>query len=308
MPVRGRRNSRRYNPAVIEVNGVHLRAGGRELLHDFNWRLPDSGVYLLLGPTGSGKSLLAKLLTGRLRPQRGQVLIDGAPLYSLIGRYGAPLFLAQAEEDTRTAEPLDLSLSADLAAVGESPAVLDSVWPEIEEVLPQGRRTPTDQLSHGQLLLAQIALAVVLPVRLAVLDGHLTVLDRDYCTRASRLLALASSSADKFLLLTASRLAHGFPPTQARYLLGSGMPVTITRMSEDAAVDTAVKRVDSTDALRVYVRPGSVDSQVTTSGKHFSLLARLENGLRIRPAASLDAAVSELRSLGLDIYRVEWED
>jgi ABC-type cobalamin/Fe3+-siderophores transport system ATPase subunit len=293
---------------VIEVKGVHLRAGKLRLLADFNWRLPDSGNYLLLGPTASGKSVLARTLTGRWRPQRGQVLIDGAPVYGLLGGHAGPLFLAQAEVRPQAAEPLDIYLGAELAATGESPSALDGIWPLLEEMLPAGRRTPTDQLSHGQLLLAQVALACAAPVRLAVLDGHLTLLDRDYCSQAAKLLAGVRDAHDKFVVLTASRLADPLPELQGRFVLAGGTPVSITELSGSTAVDTAVRPASEEGALRVYAAPATLELAMLTSGRHFSLLARLEDGLRIRLAGGLEPALAELRELGIDIRRVEWED
>ena len=45
-----------------------------------------------------------------------------------------------------------------------------------------------------------------------------------------------------------------------------------------------------------------------TSGRHFKLLARLEDGLRIRLTGGLEAALAELSELGIEIRRIEWED
>lgn len=292
---------------MIEVKGAHLRAGKLRLLADFSWRLPDSGVYLLLGPTASGKSVLARLLTGRWRPQRGQVLIDGAPVYGLLGGHAGPLFLAQAEVRPLAAEPLDIYLGAELAATGENPSALDSVWPLLEDLLSGGRRTPIDRLSHGQLLLAQVALACVAPVRLAVLDGHLTLFDHDYCNRAAKLLS-GVATHDKFVLLTASRLTDPLPELQGRFVLGGGTPVSITELSGNAAVDTSVKPASEEGALRVYAAPATLKLAMLTSGRHFTLLAHLEDGLRIRLAGGLETALAELSELGIEIRRIEWED
>jgi iron complex transport system ATP-binding protein len=45
--------------------------------------VPDAGIVGILGPNGSGKTTLLRILAGTRRPQRGTVMLDGAPLSSL---------------------------------------------------------------------------------------------------------------------------------------------------------------------------------------------------------------------------------
>ena len=91
-------------------------------------------------------------------------------------------------------------------------------------------------------------------------------------------------------------------------ILGGGMPVSITELSGNAAVDTAVKPASDEGALRVYAAPATLKLAMLTSGRHFKLLARLEDGLRIRLTGGLEAALAELSELGIEIRRIEWED
>lgn len=53
----------------------------RSVLDNFTLEFKDGGVYGLLGKNGTGKSTLLYLMTGLLRPQKGEVLVDGiAPM------------------------------------------------------------------------------------------------------------------------------------------------------------------------------------------------------------------------------------
>ncbi len=49
----------------------------QNVLSDFTFELKEGGVYGLLGKNGTGKSTLLYLMTGLLRPQSGQIVIDG---------------------------------------------------------------------------------------------------------------------------------------------------------------------------------------------------------------------------------------
>ena len=55
------------------------------IVRDFSLSLVPGDLTVLLGPNGSGKSTLLQLLAGRLIPQSGDVLLDGAPLRKLSG-------------------------------------------------------------------------------------------------------------------------------------------------------------------------------------------------------------------------------
>ncbi len=63
-------------PATIEVANVSKWYGDKVAVSDLSFAL-GPGVTALLGPNGAGKSTTIKLLTGLLRPSRGQVRVLG---------------------------------------------------------------------------------------------------------------------------------------------------------------------------------------------------------------------------------------
>ena len=52
-------------------------ANGKKVLSDFTCHIPQGKTTLLLGPTGAGKSTIAKLLLRLYEPQEGAIVIDG---------------------------------------------------------------------------------------------------------------------------------------------------------------------------------------------------------------------------------------
>jgi phospholipid/cholesterol/gamma-HCH transport system ATP-binding protein len=62
---------------VIELREVSLRLKGQLVLRNINLSIPRGGVFALIGPGASGKSVLFKVITGLVPVDRGEVWIDG---------------------------------------------------------------------------------------------------------------------------------------------------------------------------------------------------------------------------------------
>ncbi|GAB3116641.1 heme ABC transporter ATP-binding protein [Novispirillum itersonii] len=65
---------------MLTVQGVTVRRGGRALIEDHHWTVPDGAVTVVLGPNGAGKTTALKVLSGDLRPDAGQVWLNDRPL------------------------------------------------------------------------------------------------------------------------------------------------------------------------------------------------------------------------------------
>lgn len=61
----------------IEFSGVSISFGDKQVLTDVSFRLGGGETLILLGVTGSGKSVLLKLVATLLKPDSGHILIDG---------------------------------------------------------------------------------------------------------------------------------------------------------------------------------------------------------------------------------------
>ncbi|MCD0229730.1 ATP-binding cassette domain-containing protein, partial [Enterobacter hormaechei subsp. steigerwaltii] len=54
--------------------------GDRPILKNINFSIPQGNFAAVMGGSGSGKTTLMRLITGQIRPQSGQVLIEGRDL------------------------------------------------------------------------------------------------------------------------------------------------------------------------------------------------------------------------------------
>lgn len=68
---------------MIEVKGLSKRFGNTQVLTDINAVFHNGTVNMIIGKSGSGKSVLAKCIVGLHRPEEGQVLYDGASFHDM---------------------------------------------------------------------------------------------------------------------------------------------------------------------------------------------------------------------------------
>ncbi|MUL65788.1 ABC transporter ATP-binding protein [Mycobacterium sp. CBMA 234] len=61
----------------IEVTGLSKSFGSSKIWEDVTLTIPAGEVSVMLGPSGTGKSVFLKSLIGLLRPERGSIVIDG---------------------------------------------------------------------------------------------------------------------------------------------------------------------------------------------------------------------------------------
>ncbi len=66
--------------AIISIRGVSKRFGSHTVLQDVTFDVPRGKTTAILGPSGTGKSVLLKVIIGLLRPEAGQILVDGEPI------------------------------------------------------------------------------------------------------------------------------------------------------------------------------------------------------------------------------------
>jgi len=67
----------------MEVRGVHKSFGPYDILTGLDLNFVDDAITTILGPSGTGKSVLIKHLVGLLEPDQGEVLIFGQDIWKI---------------------------------------------------------------------------------------------------------------------------------------------------------------------------------------------------------------------------------
>jgi len=68
---------------MIELRGVRKRFGEQVVLDGVDFVVREGETMALLGPSGTGKSVLLKHINGLIRPDQGQVIVDDLNVHTL---------------------------------------------------------------------------------------------------------------------------------------------------------------------------------------------------------------------------------
>ena len=68
---------------MIQIEGVSKRLGSKQVLEDLNLELPTGLTTVILGRSGTGKSVLLKHIIGIMHPDEGRIVVDGEDIAQL---------------------------------------------------------------------------------------------------------------------------------------------------------------------------------------------------------------------------------
>ena len=66
----------------VQVRGLRRTLGGQPILQGIDLEVSPGEVFVVMGPSGSGKSMLLKHIIGLERPDAGEILVDGRSINS----------------------------------------------------------------------------------------------------------------------------------------------------------------------------------------------------------------------------------
>ena len=66
--------------ALFEAQNIHKRFGSRVVLEDISLSFEEGQVSGIMGPNGAGKTTCFNVLTGRHKPNRGEIYFEDKPI------------------------------------------------------------------------------------------------------------------------------------------------------------------------------------------------------------------------------------
>jgi branched-chain amino acid transport system ATP-binding protein len=185
--------------AALETIGLSRRFGALAVANDVHVRLPPGARHALIGPNGAGKTTFVNLVTGRLQPSAGRILLNGTDITGL----------SQAQRVKN-----GLARTFQINTLFRGLSVLENVTLAIAEHSGIGHRML--RLGTGQRHATEAAYALL--ERLGIADDGLTpVRTLPYGKQRLVEIAIALGLSPSVLLL--DEPAAGVPSVQTRVIL-----------------------------------------------------------------------------------------
>lgn len=71
---------------LVTVRGLSFTRGNRQIFSDIDLAIPRGKITAIMGPSGTGKTTLLRLIGGQLRPDAGTIDVDGQRIHTLSQR------------------------------------------------------------------------------------------------------------------------------------------------------------------------------------------------------------------------------
>ncbi|WP_166866545.1 ABC transporter ATP-binding protein [Salinibacterium sp. ZJ70] len=259
---------------ALRASGLTKDFGERRAVSDVTFDVARGGAFGLLGPNGSGKTTIIRLLNGLLAPTSGSVEVLGTAMTPANADRLRERIGVQTDTNLYESLSVDENLRTWGALYGMSSAAIESRIREVLDVLGLGERRASlvGQLSKGMRQKVAIARAVLHTPELLFLDEPTAGLDPEAAADLIDYLRGLIRTGDTTVVLTTHQL-HGLE-TLCDHLgiLRAGALVTAGEVDELLAERWPHARVrlalagDLTAARAVLAESGVADPAIREDG------------------------------------------
>jgi branched-chain amino acid transport system ATP-binding protein len=161
------------NKPLLVVEGIQTSYGSSQVLFDMSFSLNRGEVLTLIGRNGMGKTTTVKTIMGLLKPQAGQVVMDGVPLHGQpayrVARAGLGLVPEGRQIFPNLTVRENLVATAGNRHQSQQPWELDTVYAMFPR-LKERERNLGANLSGGEQQMLAIGRALMTNPLLLILD------------------------------------------------------------------------------------------------------------------------------------------
>lgn len=76
-------NSVNSNTEIVSIQNLSFSRGNRKIFDDISLSIPRGKITAIMGPSGTGKTTLLKLIGGQLYPDQGSIIVDNQNVHQL---------------------------------------------------------------------------------------------------------------------------------------------------------------------------------------------------------------------------------
>lgn len=212
---------------MIEVKHVSKSFGRVQALSDVSLTLPGSGIYGLLGNNGAGKTTLLNILTSRLHPDAGEVLLGGVPMQDNDAALSQLFMLGE-----KNLYPDDMRVNRALEATACFYPAFDMARAKnLAERFGLNMKSKITALSTGYRSIFRIVLALSVGVPYLLLDEPVLGLDAQHRDLFYKLLIELYAENPCCILLSTHLIQEAAPFIEHAFILRQG------RVIKDAPVE-----------------------------------------------------------------------